>query len=226
MTTVIVGTSRKKSRKPKNGSSARYRPTANRRPVPVLAAGVGRRAQLMTLDQFSARYSPALLGLLVGRDHRRAGDLGQGAPQLGVDGAGLGHRVTADRTGATLEPEVLALVAVEELLPQAGGGRVRRVGVDRLEVVAGDDGLRRDDGLPGGDVGRGGSAEVVPVDDDGRLAGLDGGGVGVDGEEVAGVLQVAEEVDAGRDVVGRAAVGDRGHHHAAERRAGLRSGRR
>ena len=35
---------------------------------------------------------------------------------------------------------------------------------------------------------------------------------GVDRQEVAGVVELLEEVDAGSDVVGRAAVGDRGHH--------------
>jgi len=40
MTTVIVGTSRKTVRNPKNGSSARYRPTEIRRPAPAaFAAG-------------------------------------------------------------------------------------------------------------------------------------------------------------------------------------------
>jgi hypothetical protein len=40
MMTVIVGTSRKTVRKPKNGSRARYRPTEIRRPVPASAAAV------------------------------------------------------------------------------------------------------------------------------------------------------------------------------------------
>jgi hypothetical protein len=40
MTTVIVGTSRKTVRKPKNGSRARYRPTEIRRPVPASAGAV------------------------------------------------------------------------------------------------------------------------------------------------------------------------------------------
>jgi hypothetical protein len=39
MITVIVGTSRKTVRKPKNGSSARYRPTEIRRPARASAAG-------------------------------------------------------------------------------------------------------------------------------------------------------------------------------------------
>jgi len=40
MITVIVGTRRKTVRNPKNGSRARYRPTANRRPVPASAGAV------------------------------------------------------------------------------------------------------------------------------------------------------------------------------------------
>jgi hypothetical protein len=58
------------------------------------------------------------------------------------------------RTGrAPLEPEVLHLVAVEELLPEARGGRVRSVLVDRLVVVARVAGAREDLDLPVGVVG-------------------------------------------------------------------------
>ena len=63
---------------------------------------------------------------------------------------------------------------------------------------------------------------VVPVDHHGRLPGLDGGGGRVDGQEVAGLLELAEELNPRRDVVGRAALRQRGHHHAGERRTGLR----
>ena len=41
-----------------------------------------------------------------------------------------------DRAGQALEPDVLALVAVEELLPEPGRGRVRRELADRLAVEA------------------------------------------------------------------------------------------
>ena len=47
-------------------------------------------------------------------------------------------------------------------------------------------------------------------------------GVGIDGQEVTGLLELGEELDAGGDIVGRAALGQRGHHHTGERRAGLR----
>ena len=105
----------------------------------------------------------------------------------------------ADRPGAALEPEVLALVGVQELLPQPGGGRVRGVLVDGLDVVAADRRVRRDDDLPVDlalELGALGDVEVVPVDDDRRLAGLDGRGRRVDRQEVAGLLELLEEVDA------------------------------
>ena len=101
------------------------------------------------------------------------------------------HGVGAHRAGAAGEPEVLALVGVEELLPQPRGGRVRRVRVDRLEVVAGDDGVLGHDDLPAVDLRRLGGVEVVPVDDDRRLAGLDRRRGRVDRQEVAGVLELA-----------------------------------
>jgi hypothetical protein len=44
----------------------------------------------------------------------------------------------------------------------------------------------------------------------------------VDGQEVAGVLELGEEVDAGLDVVGRAAGAERRHDDAVEGGAGLR----
>ena len=46
--------------------------------------------------------------------------------------------------------------------------------------------------------------------------------VGSTGIRLPTSLSLREEVDAGLEVVGRAAVEHRGHHHAAERRAGLR----
>ena len=137
-----------------------------------------------------------------------------------VDGARLRHGVGADRAGAAGEPQVLALVAVEELLPQAGGRGVRGVLVDRLHVVPAVDGVLRHDGLPVdvralqrlalGDV------EVVPVDARRGLPGLDGGRRRVDGRKLPAALSLLEEVDALGDVVGGAAVGERGHHDAGE----------
>src|SRR5215467_3927442 len=67
------------------------------------------------------------VGLRVGQEDRRAGGRGQRRVQGLVDRAGGLHRVRPDRPGAALEPEVLPLVGVEELLEQPGRGRVRRV---------------------------------------------------------------------------------------------------
>ena len=66
------------------------------------------------------------------------------------------------------------------------------------------------------------AVQVVPVDDDGRLAGFDGRGRRVDRHEVACFLELDEEVDARSDVVHRPAVGDRGHQHPVGRGAGGR----
>ncbi|WP_258934616.1 hypothetical protein [Nesterenkonia pannonica] len=52
-----------------------------------------------------------------------------------------------------------------------------------------------------------GLEQVVPVDDDGSLTGFDGSCVGFDGDEVAHAGELAEELDAGLDVVEAAAVG-------------------
>ena len=48
-----------------------------------------------------------------------------------------------DRAGEALEPDVLALVAVEELLPEPGRGRVRRELADRLAVEAAEQAVGR-----------------------------------------------------------------------------------
>ena len=52
------------------------------------------------------------------------------------------------RVRVALEPDQLALVRVEELLPEPRRPRVRRGRVDRLAVVAAVDAVRRDDRLP------------------------------------------------------------------------------
>src|SRR5437879_5780763 len=82
------------------------------------------------------------------------------------------------RAGVSLEPEVLALGAVEVLLPQPGGGRVRGVLVDGLRVVLGELAVRGDGDLPVDALGLElvgvSGVEVVPVDADRCLALLDG----------------------------------------------------
>src|SRR5699024_6326463 len=68
----------------------------------------------------------------------------------------------------------------------------------------------------------GGKLVVGPVEDDAVLARVDRPGGDVLEVQRAGAREVAEQIQAGLDVVERAA-GDRvGHEEAAERRAGLR----
>src|SRR5699024_7150830 len=110
-----------------------------------------------------------------------------------------------------VEQQVLSFIAEDELLPQAGHRRVRGVLVERGRVVGGD-------GAVGGNVdGQVDAAvgevvgplqqQVVPVDDDRGLSGLDGAGFGFGGHEVALVRELLEVVDAGLDVIKRSAVG-------------------
>ena len=127
---------------------------------------------------------------------------GSAAYGLLVLGAGLDHRRQLDRTSATLEPDVLALGRVQELLPQASGRRVRRVLADRLVVVPGERCPARVDDLPvrrdvGGQAPGLGAVQVVPVDQDRALcASITAGGVAVGRVEVAVGLQRLEEGDA------------------------------
>ena len=72
-----------------------------------------------------------------------------------------------------------------------------------------------------GELGRQAGVEVVPVDDERRLSGLHRGGRGVDREEVPGVVELREEVDALGEVTGGATLRDRGHLDARERGACL-----
>src|SRR5665647_2294233 len=83
--------------------------------------------------------------------------------------------------------------------PKAGSGRVRSGLVDRLHVVAADNRPGWDHSLPAHlarellalrDV------QIVPVEDDRRLARRDRGRCGVNRQEVAGSLECLEEVDA------------------------------
>ena len=144
-------------------------------------------------------------GVVVGVGDRLAFD-GDGVLQSSlVDGAVFLHGIEQHRVGAALEPQVLGVGGVQVLLPQAGGGRVRRVLVDGLVVVADDLGLREGLVLPvhalvlelllvGGLV-------VGPVEDHAGLAGVDGAVGHVDGGQVAGLLELLEEVKAGLQVV-------------------------
>ena len=124
-----------------------------------------------------------------------------------------------------LEPQVLGVSGVQVLLPQASGGWVRRVLVDGLVVVADDLGLREGLVLPvhalvlelllvGGLV-------VGPVEDHAGLAGVDGAVGHVDGGQVAGLLELLEEVKAGLQVVDVATGELVGHQVAVEGGASL-----
>jgi hypothetical protein len=98
--------------------------------------------------------------------------------------------------------------------------------VDRLAVVAAEQAVGRDVDLPldalcGEGLGESG-VEVVPVDGQRGLPALDRRRGDLDRVEVAGVLDLHEEVDAGPDVVEAAAVGQRRRPHPAEGRGGLR----
>jgi hypothetical protein len=83
---------------------------------------------------------------------RGSGDRRQGRRRRLVDTARLLQRGHPDRARAALQPEVLAGVRVEKLLPEPGRRRVRRGLADRLRVVAAEDGVGRYEDLPGRDV--------------------------------------------------------------------------
>src|SRR6185437_1234642 len=127
-----------------------------------------------------------------------------------------------DRPGAALEEQVLALSGEQVLLPQPGGGRVRRGLADRLVVVGRVVRVGRDDDLQvlvlGADLG---GQQVIPPDEDRGLAALHRRGAAGDRDEVAGLLELLEEGDAGGDVGERAAVRQGRGVHAGERGAGL-----
>ena len=102
----------------------------------------------MLFAQLSLRYAAALSLCACVSSTGVPVTGGRAADRRLVDRAGLRHGVGAHRAGAALEPQVLALVGVEELLPQPRGGRVRGVLVDGLDVVAAEDRVLRHDGLP------------------------------------------------------------------------------
>ena len=128
-----------------------------------------------------------------------------------VDGALLDHVVVADRVAVALQPDVLAGVGVQVLHPQLGRVRVRGVGADRLDVHPTEPARLRDDDGDGRValerilVGEG---VVRPRDADRRVTRGDVRGLGDDRHEVAGIVELLEEVEARRRVVERAARGD------------------
>ena len=113
------------------------------------------------------------------------------------DDVALREVLEAGRVREPLEPDELPLVGVEKLLPQTRRPRMRGVRVDRLRVVRAVDAVRRDGRLPvrGRELGPVPEIEVVPVDDDRRLARRDRLLVRLDRDPVTGTLQLGEEVD-------------------------------
>src|SRR6266540_2299688 len=107
-----------------------------------------------------------------------------------------------------LEPEQLPLVGVQELHPQPSRVRVRRESADRLAVERSVDAVGRDHGPPvhGRELLPVGEVQVVPVDDDRRLAGSDRLRSPIHRDEIPSLLELSEEVDPGTHVVERAAV--------------------
>ena len=193
--TVTVGMIRKhRAGRPGTAAAAapsRARPLTPTAPSPCVSRSADRLGpvvrQVLRRPSRSGRRSD-------GHPGRRPAAARRTPPCRWCPPAPSGRRAPAGRRRAS--EQVLALVAVEELLPQPRRGRMRGVLVDRLVVVAGDRGVRRDDDLPGRQLLGLGGVEVVPVDDDRRLAGLDGRRGRVDRQEVAGLLELAEELDA------------------------------
>ncbi len=98
---------------------------------------------------------------------------------------------------------------------------MRGVGVDGLVVVPGVTGAVEHDDLPVLVVGRVRGVQVVPVEHDGGLAARDRRGGHVDLEQVSGLLQLGEEVDARLEVVERAVGLHGGEADGGEGRTGL-----
>src|SRR4029077_1672509 len=116
-------------------------------------------------------------GLLGGREYclGEVLDLRQGLESRLVRRPGLGHCAELDRACPTLEPDVLTLDRVEELLPEASGRRMRGVLAHGLVIEPAErDALRVDD-LPvrrAGQTPGAGGVQVVPVESD-RTRGRD-----------------------------------------------------
>src|SRR5260370_30877142 len=79
-----------------------------------------------------------------------------------LDRSSLRHGRLADGSREALEPQVLARVRVQELFPQTRRGWVRSRLADRLRVEVEEDGARRDEDLPGRDVGAMRLGQAVP----------------------------------------------------------------
>src|SRR5664280_1728953 len=142
-TTMNVGTSRKIVVYVKKGTTPSRAPTGLR---PTDALILARSAN--GLGPVGRQVGVGLVVLRLGQEHRCSDRLGQCGIGGLVDRACCEHRCCAHGSGGALEPQVLALVGVEVLLPKTGSGRVRSVLADRLHVVTADHGPSRDNCLP------------------------------------------------------------------------------
>src|SRR5665647_2377650 len=218
-TTIRVGMPRKIVVYAKKGKTPSMAPTGLR---PMGAMVLGGSANC--LGPVGRQVGLGLVALCTGQEHRCPFGLWQCVMGGLVDHPRCDHGLFAHRSCATLEPQVLALVGVEVLLPQTRRGWVRGVLVDGLDVVTADHGSGRNESLPvhlALELDALCDVQVVPVEDDRRLARFDRGRRGVNRQEVAGRLQRREEGDSLADVVGRSALAEGRHDHTAERRAGL-----
>src|SRR2546426_3247429 len=98
---------------------------------------------------------------------------------------------------------------------------MRSVLVDGRVVVVAEDGIPWGKNLPRRNIGAMGGGKVIPVEDDWRLSLLHRCRGGLDRGEITLELELMEEVDSCADVIGRSAVGQRGHHDPVERRVRL-----
>ena len=217
-TTSTVGHSRNSATKTANGS----RPTKsshrrNPRPMPPSGAAASARSAAIAagwLDRDpgevtrppspssradTAAASPAAPG----QEHGRAFGLRQVRHGLLVDRAGRDHGVQAHRPGEALQPDVLALIEYRNSCHSraaAGWGIL----VDRLDIESANHGALghhhcQSAGLPGPRSARRSDTPSRSPPGSGRR---DGGRGRIDRQEVAGLLELTEELDARRDVVG------------------------
>ena len=141
-----------------------------------------------------------------------------------VNGSIRDHCLKLRRASVALEPDVLALGGVQELLPKACGRRVRRGLADRLIVERRIRCAAWINDLPLGARGQApgaGNIQIVPVDHDRALTSLDQTRrVAVGAVEVAQALELLEEGDPRLDACQRAAVVQRRRPHGRQRGVG------
>ncbi len=103
--------------------------------------GVG-PARLLDVDADDGRPSRSVISVGRGVELVEGREDGAGRRPAAWPAGPPGRRsrrdevLVADRVAVALQPDELALVGVQELHPQLGGVRMRRVGADRLDVDA------------------------------------------------------------------------------------------